>query len=132
MVLAIAAALMLLAMIAHWTDSRVAFVEAERPSFVLCGWRSAWLRSWRVGRTGCHGMLSAVAPRGSSPSAGFTAPADFHGREPAATVSRLSPFHYFEPMTVITGQPLSAGNTRYCAIDSGAIASRFAIGRRDI
>lgn len=37
---------------------------------------------------------------------------DYLGRawDPARSVSALSPFHYFEPMTVIMGQPLSSRN----------------------
>ena len=61
---------------------------------------------------------------------------DYLGRawEPAATISRLSPFHYFEPMAVITTQSLSAANaTVLIAVGiAGAIASYVAIGRRDI
>jgi hypothetical protein len=61
---------------------------------------------------------------------------DYLGRawEPAATISKLSPFHYFEPMVVITTQSLSAANaTLLIAVGmAGVIASSVAIGMRDI
>jgi hypothetical protein len=61
---------------------------------------------------------------------------DYLGRawEPAATVSKLSPFHYFEPMTVVMGQSLNLASTALLiAIGlAGATASYIAIARRDI
>jgi hypothetical protein len=61
---------------------------------------------------------------------------DYLGRawEPAAGVSKLSPFHYFAPMAVIMSESLSAANvTLLLAVGvAGALASYIAIGRRDI
>ena len=84
-----------------------------------------------------HGVSStAVAASVTGLLALSTYLLDYLGRawEPAATISRLSPFHYFEPMTVITTQSLSAVNaTVLIAVGiAGAIASYVEIGRRDI
>jgi hypothetical protein len=61
---------------------------------------------------------------------------DYLGRawEPAAAVSRLSPFHYFEPMAVIMGQSLSGRNVALLigVGIAGAIVSLVEISRRDI
>jgi len=61
---------------------------------------------------------------------------DYLGRvwDPARGVSRLSPFHYFEPMSVITGGRLSGTNVAtLLAIGLvGAIASAVIFSRRDL
>jgi hypothetical protein len=61
---------------------------------------------------------------------------DYLGRawQPAATVSKVSPFHYFEPMVVITSQSLSAADLAILlAVGmAGVAASYIAISRRDI
>ena len=61
---------------------------------------------------------------------------DYLGRawEPARAVSRLSPFHYFEPMALIMGQPLSGRNVAVLVgISVAAIAvSYVGFARRDI
>jgi ABC-2 type transport system permease protein len=61
---------------------------------------------------------------------------DYLGRvwDPARDVSRLSPFHYFEPMSLISGGQLSAMNvTTLLAIGLvGAIASAVIFSRRDL
>jgi ABC-2 type transport system permease protein len=143
-VLAIAAAIMLLAMIAGtWTGlSCCVPAEAERPPFGvfmrLAISLAAVMACW--GGIGLAiGMLSrrrAVAASIAGVLALTAYLLDYLGRawEPAATVSWLSPFHYFEPMTVIMGQSLSAFNTTLLVTIgiAGAIASYVAIGRRDI
>jgi hypothetical protein len=61
---------------------------------------------------------------------------DYLGRawQPAATVSKLSPFHYFEPMAVQTTGTLNATNALLLVAVgvTGALVSYVAIGRRDI
>ena len=61
---------------------------------------------------------------------------DYLGRawDPARAISRLSPFHYFEPMTLVMGQPLSGRNiTVLLAIGLAATALSYVIfARRDI
>jgi putative exporter of polyketide antibiotics len=61
---------------------------------------------------------------------------DYLGRiwDPARLASRLSPFHYFEPMTIISGGPINLANL--AALGAVAVAGiavayvRFA--RRDL
>lgn len=61
---------------------------------------------------------------------------DYLGRawEPAESISAVSPFHYFEPMTVVTGQPLSVRDLAVLgAIGIVGIALGYIIfARRDI
>jgi hypothetical protein len=61
---------------------------------------------------------------------------DYVGRawEPARAASALSPFHYFEPTTLITGQPLRVSNLAVLAAIGGAgIAVAYSVfSRRDI
>lgn len=61
---------------------------------------------------------------------------DYLGRawEPARAVSRLSPFHYFEPTALIMGQPLSGQNVAVLAGISlvGIAVSYVCFARRDI
>jgi ABC-2 type transport system permease protein len=61
---------------------------------------------------------------------------DYLGRawEPAASLGTLSPFHYFEPMPLIMGQPLSVRNiTVLTAIAlAGTVFGYVAFARRDI
>jgi beta-exotoxin I transport system permease protein len=143
-VLVVAGALMLLAMIAGtWTGlSCCVPADADPPSrglvVRLAISLAAVMTCWG-GITLAIGMLSrrrAVAASVAGLLALSTYLLDYLGRawEPAATISRLSPFHYFEPMVVITTQSLSAANaTILIAVGvAGAIASYVAIGRRDI
>jgi hypothetical protein len=61
---------------------------------------------------------------------------DYLGRawEPAAALSVVSPFHYFDPMTVIGGQPLSAWNMSVLVAIAvmGASVAFVVFARRDI
>jgi beta-exotoxin I transport system permease protein len=61
---------------------------------------------------------------------------DYLGRawEPAAGLSRLSPFHYFEPMTLMMGQPWNRADAAVLvgAGIAGTIVSYLIISRRDI
>jgi ABC-2 type transport system permease protein len=61
---------------------------------------------------------------------------DYLGRvwDPARAVSNLSPFHYFEPMSVIAGGPLSGTNAAMLLAIGlvGAIASAIIFSRRDL
>jgi ABC-2 type transport system permease protein len=61
---------------------------------------------------------------------------DYLGRawQPAATLSMLSPFHYFEPMTLVMGQPAD-GRNAVVLIGiglAGVVISYILMGRRDI
>jgi ABC-2 type transport system permease protein len=61
---------------------------------------------------------------------------DYLGRvwDPARNVSRVSPFHYFEPMSLISGGGLNARNivTLLAIGVAGAIASYIIFDRRDL
>jgi ABC-2 type transport system permease protein len=61
---------------------------------------------------------------------------DYLGRvwDPAREASRLSPFHYFEPMSLISGAPLSGRNVATLVAIGlvGAIASAVIFSRRDL
>jgi ABC-type transport system involved in multi-copper enzyme maturation permease subunit len=61
---------------------------------------------------------------------------DYLGRvwDPLSHVSPFSPFHYFEPMTLITGAPLSLSNLAilFGIGFAGAIAASVVFARRDL
>ena len=143
-VFAVAAALMLLAMVAGtWTGlSCCVPADADPPSLGvivrLAISLAAVMTCWG-GITLAIGMLSrrrAVAAAIAGLLAVSMFLLDYLGRawEPAATISTLSPFHYFEPMVVITTQSLSAVDaTLLIAVGvAGTIASYVAIVTRDI
>jgi ABC-2 type transport system permease protein len=115
---------------------------AERPRFALIGSLAVSLGAivWCWG-----GIALAVAAgaRRRATASGLTAVAtlaaylvDYLGRiwDPARLASRLSPFHYFEPMTIISGGPINLANL--AALGAVAVAGiavayvRFA--RRDL
>ena len=115
---------------------------AERPRFALIGSLAVSLGAivWCWG-----GIALAVAAgaRRRATASGLTAVAtlaaylvDYLGRiwDPARLASRLSPFHYFEPMTIISGGPINLANL--AALGGVAVAGiavayvRFA--RRDL
>ena len=143
-VLVVAGALLLLTMMAGtWIGlSCCVPADADPPSagvIVRLAMSLATVMTCWGGITLAIGMASrrrAVAASVTGLLALSTYLLDYLGRawEPAATISRLSPFHYFEPMTVITTQSLSAVNaTVLIAVGiAGAIASYVEIGRRDI
>jgi ABC-2 type transport system permease protein len=116
--------------------------EAERPSFGLILALAMSLGTIMTCWAGVALAIGAVSRRRSVAGAvaGGVALAayllDYLGRawEPAAGVSVLSPFHYFEPMTVIMGQPLSGGNAAVLIGVglAGLLASYIVIARRDI
>ena len=88
-------------------------------------------------------LAAAAAVRRRAVAAGLAGVAalamyllDYLGRvwEPLSRVSPASPFHYFEPMTLITGAPL---NVAHLAIlmavgSAGAVASHIIFARRDL
>lgn len=61
---------------------------------------------------------------------------DYLGRvwDPLSRISPFSPFHYFEPMTLITGAPLNRGHVAILigVGAAGAIAAHIIFGRRDL
>ena len=115
---------------------------AERPRFALIGSLAVSLGAivW------CWGVIAlavAAGARRRATASGLTAVAtlaaylvDYLGRiwDPARLASRLSPFHYFEPMTIISGGPINLANL--AALGAVAVAGiavayvRFA--RRDL
>jgi ABC-type transport system involved in multi-copper enzyme maturation permease subunit len=143
-VLAIAGALMLVAMIAGtWTGlSCCVPADAEPPGFgvfVRLVISLATLITCWGGITLAIGSASRRRSVAASIAGVLALTAyllDYLGRawQPAATVSRLSPFHYFEPMGVLTTGSLSVTNVALLVIVgiAGALASYVAIGRRDI
>jgi ABC-type transport system involved in multi-copper enzyme maturation permease subunit len=143
-VLAAACSLMLVAMIAGtWTGLACCVpTDAERPSFGVLLRLAISLATLMTCWGGITLVIGAVSRRRSVAAsiAGVLALTtyllDYLGRawEPAAGVSKLSPFHYFAPMAVIMSESLSAANvTLLLAVGmAGALASYIAIGRRDI
>ena len=83
-------------------------------------------------------LAVASASRRRATAAGITAVAalDYLGRvwEPARLASRLSPFHYFEPMALLAGTPLSGGNVGVLlTVAAAGVAAGYAIfARRDL
>ena len=134
-VLVVAGALLLLTMMAGtWIGlSCCVPADADPPSagvIVRLAMSLATVMTCWGGMTLAIGMLSrrrAVAASIAGLLALTTYLLDYLGRawEPAATISRLSPFHYFEPMAVIMRQSLNAANaTVLIAVGvAGAIAS---------
>jgi len=61
---------------------------------------------------------------------------DYLGRawEPARTISRLSPFHYFEPMAVVMGGPISVRNLAvlFAIALAGTLSAAIVFARRDV
>jgi len=115
---------------------------AQRPRFSLIGSLAVSLGAivWCWG-----GIALAVAAgaRRRATAAGLTAVAtlaaylvDYLGRiwDPARLVSRLSPFHYFEPMTTISGGPTSIANLAVLAGIgiAGAVIAYVRFARRDL
>ena len=119
-VLVIAATLMLGAMtIGTWTGlTCCAPADAEGPSlglilslaFTLAAVMACWAGvalaiAASVRRRAVGAAIAGVCALGAYLL-------DYLGRawEPARAISSLSPFYYFEPMTLVMGQPLSGGN----------------------
>ena len=61
---------------------------------------------------------------------------DYIGRvwDPARTISRISPFHYFDPTALVAGQPLSVSNAVVLvgAGIAGAVVGAVVFSKRDI
>ena len=143
-VLALTAALLLVAMLAGtWTGlSCCVPADAEGPSigvFLRLAISLATVMACWGGITLAIGAASrrrSVAASIAGVLALTTYLLDYLGRawQPAAAVSKLSPFHYFEPMAVMTTDSLSVTNVvLLVAVGvAGALASYVAIGRRDI
>jgi len=88
-------------------------------------------------------LAVASAVRRRATAVGITAVAalaayllDYLGRvwDPARLASRLSPFHYFEPMSLIAGAPLNRGNVGVLlgAAVAATAASYVIFSRRDL
>jgi beta-exotoxin I transport system permease protein len=143
-VLAIAGVLMLLAMLAGtWVGlSCCVPVDAERPNlgvFLRLAISLATVMMCWGGITLAIGAASrrrSVAASIVGVLALTTYLLDYLGRawEPAAAVSRLSPFHYFEPIAIMTTGSISVTNViLLVAVGvAGALVSYVAIARRDI
>jgi ABC-type transport system involved in multi-copper enzyme maturation permease subunit len=144
LVLAAAGSVMLTAMVVGtWTGlTCCAPADADQPSFGLIASLAISLATIMACWAGVALAIGTMARRRSvgGAVAGVLALAayllDYLGRawQPAAAASRLSPFHYFEPMTVIMGQSLNGWNAAtLVAIGlAGTLASYVVIARRDI
>jgi ABC-type transport system involved in multi-copper enzyme maturation permease subunit len=116
--------------------------EAGRPSAALIASLAMSLGSVMLCWSGVALAVAAAVRRRAVAGAiaGIAALAfyllDYLGRAwaPARTVSKLSPFHYFDPTALIMGQPLSAGNVAVLLgiAVAGAVASYVVFARRDI
>jgi len=143
-VLAVTGALLLTAMMAGtWIGLSCCVPgDAEPPSFGVFMRLALSLATMMACWAGITLAISAASRRRSVAAsiAGVLALTayllDYLGRawQPAAGVSRISPFHYFEPMAVVTTQSLSAINGMILLAVGivGAVVSYVAIGRRDI
>jgi hypothetical protein len=144
LVLAVAGSMMLALMIAGTSTGLTCCVpaDAERPSFGIILSLAVSLATIMVCWAGVALAMGTLARRRSVAGAlaGVIALAayllDYLGRawQPAAAASRLSPFHYFEPMTLIMGQSLSGRNAAVLlAIGlTGSVVAYVVIGKRDI
>jgi len=143
-VLVVAASSMLgLMMVGTWTGlSCCVPADAERPSIGLVLSLAASLGAELLCWAGVTLAIAAGARRraGAGAEAGALALTayllDYLGRawEPARGVSRLSPFHYYEPMTMILGGSL---NARHIAVLltialGGAAVGVATFARRDV
>ena len=88
-------------------------------------------------------LAVAAGARRRATAAGLTGVAtlaaylvDYLGRiwDPARVASRLSPFHYFEPMTLISGGPINVTNLAVlCGIAiAGTAVAYVRFSRRDL
>jgi beta-exotoxin I transport system permease protein len=140
---AVVAALMLTMALATWSGlACCAPPNASRPTPALIRSLATTLGAIVL----CWGGVAlavASAARRRATAVGITAVAalaayllDYLGRvwDPARLASRLSPFHYFEPMSLLTGTPLNLGNVGVLlAIALAATAASYVIfARRDL
>jgi hypothetical protein len=144
LVLAVAGGLMLALMVAGTFAGLAccAPARAERPSAeailflaitlatIIAAWAGIALAvAATVRRRAVGGTIAGVA-------AFATYLLDYLGRawEPAAGLSTLSPFHYFEPVPLVMGQPLSARNIIVLTTIAlvGTVCGYLAFAKRDI
>jgi ABC-2 type transport system permease protein len=116
--------------------------DAARPSPAVIGSLAVTLGAVAVCWGGVALAVSSAVRRRATAS-GVTAVAalaayllDYLGRvwDPARYVSGLSPFHYFEPMSLLSGAPLNGRNiTMLLAVGLvGTIAGYIGFSRRDL
>jgi hypothetical protein len=143
-VVAVAGALMLAAMMAGtWIGlSCCVPADAEPPAFGVF-WRLVISLATLIACWGGITLAIGTASRRRSVAASVAGVLaltayllDYLGRawQPAATVSKLSPFHYFEPMSVLTTGSLNVTNAALLLVIgiAGTLTGYLAIGRRDI
>jgi ABC-2 type transport system permease protein len=116
--------------------------EAERPSLVLLLTLATNLAAIALCWAGVALALAAGARRraGAGAVAGALALGayllDYIGRvwEPASGISRLSPFHYFEPMALVLGAPLNVRHvTGLLAVAlAGMVTGMVTFAKRDV
>ncbi len=115
---------------------------AQRPRFALIE-SLALLLGAIVWCWGGIALAVAAGARRRATAAGLTAVAtlgayllDYLGRiwDPARLASRLSPFHYFEPMTLISGGPMNVANLAVLASIgmAGTVIAYVRFARRDL
>jgi hypothetical protein len=116
--------------------------DAERPSFSLtvsltielASVMACWAGVTLAIAAGTRRRAVAAALAGASALGAYLL--DYLGRawQPAAAISAFSPFHYFEPMTVVMGGTLSVRNLTVLATigASGALLGSWLFSRRDI
>jgi hypothetical protein len=143
-VIAVAGALMLIAMIAGtWTGLSCCVPADAAPPGLGVFVRLVISLATVITCWGGITLAIGSASRRRSVAAGVTGVLaftayllDYLGRawQPAATVSKLSPFHYFEPISILTTGTLSVTNVAVLVVVgiAGALVSYAAIGRRDI
>jgi beta-exotoxin I transport system permease protein len=144
LVLCLAGILMLTVMVAGTWSGLVccAPVDVERPTFGLIVSLAFNLATLMVCWAGVALAIGMATRRRSVAGAvaGVLALGayllDYLGRawQPAAAVSTLSPFHYFEPMTLVMGQPGDGWNVVVLISIglAGLVISYIVMGRRDI
>jgi ABC-type transport system involved in multi-copper enzyme maturation permease subunit len=144
LVLVVAGCAMLGLMVAGtWTGlACCAPIDAERPSFGTIVSLAITLATIMMSWAGVALAIAVMARRRSVAGAvaGVLALGayllDYLGRawEPAAGVSRLSPFHYFEPMTLVMGQSLNLADAAVLVAVgfAGSVVSYAVMVRRDI
>jgi ABC-2 type transport system permease protein len=117
-------------------------LDAERPSFSvilslavdLASIMGCWAGVTLAIAAGVRRRAVGAAVAGACALGAYLL--DYLGRawQPAAAISTLSPFHYFEPMVVIMGGTISLPNIAVLAAigTSGALVGLWVFSRRDI
>jgi ABC-2 type transport system permease protein len=116
--------------------------DVERPSAALVASLAAnltavalcWSGVALAAAAGVRRRAVAGAVAGGAALAAYLL--DYLGRawEPAGAASRLSPFHYFEPMSLVLGEPLRAWNLSVLlgVAAAGTMVAYVVFARRDI